>query len=145
MRTQPAVASRCIEVLSNDGREFCGRLDRHPYELFLLLEDVEHRTTKVNRPQSNGKGPGHHRPKSSSSRTVRAWRSARHCSGETPRMSASMAYISAIRRSPSAATGEWSRLSRPRGIYAWRVPLKIESPLIPLHPGPQRTVRQAYR
>ena len=26
---------------------------RHPYELYLQLEDIEHRTTKVNRPQSN--------------------------------------------------------------------------------------------
>ena len=39
-------------VLSDDGREFRGRPDRHPYELFLQLEDIEHRITKVNRPQS---------------------------------------------------------------------------------------------
>ena len=25
---------------------------RHPYDLFLQLEDIEHRTTKVKRPQS---------------------------------------------------------------------------------------------
>jgi transposase InsO family protein len=36
------------------GREFCGRPDRHPYELFLQLEDIAHKTTKVHRPQSNG-------------------------------------------------------------------------------------------
>lgn len=36
------------------GREFCGRPDRHPYELFLQLEGIEHRTTRVMRPQSNG-------------------------------------------------------------------------------------------
>ena len=41
-------------VLSDNGREFCGRPDRHPYELFLQLEEIEHRTTKVKRPQSNG-------------------------------------------------------------------------------------------
>ena len=41
-------------VLSDNGREFCGRPDRHPYELFLQLEGIEHRTTKVRRPQSNG-------------------------------------------------------------------------------------------
>ncbi len=28
--------------------------DHHPYELFLQLEGIEHRTTKVRRPQSNG-------------------------------------------------------------------------------------------
>ena len=41
-------------ILSDNGREYCGRPDRHPYELFLQLEDIEHRTTKVRRPQSNG-------------------------------------------------------------------------------------------
>jgi transposase InsO family protein len=41
-------------ILSDNGREFCGREDRHPYELFLQLEDIEHRNTKVRRPQSNG-------------------------------------------------------------------------------------------
>jgi len=41
-------------ILSDNGREFCGRPDKHPYELFLQLEDIEHRTTQVGRPQSNG-------------------------------------------------------------------------------------------
>jgi transposase InsO family protein/transposase-like protein len=41
-------------ILSDNGREFCGRPDRHPYKLFLQLEDIEHRTTRVRRPQSNG-------------------------------------------------------------------------------------------
>lgn len=41
-------------ILSDNGRDYCGRPDRHPYELFLQLEDIEHRTTKVRRPQSNG-------------------------------------------------------------------------------------------
>lgn len=41
-------------VLSDNGREFCGRPDRHPYELFLQLEEIEHRTTRVHRPRSNG-------------------------------------------------------------------------------------------
>jgi len=41
-------------ILSDNGREFCGRPDRHPYELFLQLEGIEHRKTKVRRPQSNG-------------------------------------------------------------------------------------------
>ncbi len=41
-------------VLSDNGREFCGRPDKHPYELFLQLEGIEHRTTKIRRPQSNG-------------------------------------------------------------------------------------------
>jgi transposase InsO family protein len=41
-------------ILSDNGREFCGRADNHPYELFLQLEGIEHRTTRVRRPQSNG-------------------------------------------------------------------------------------------
>jgi transposase InsO family protein len=41
-------------VLSDNGREFCGRMGRHPYELFLQLEGIEHRKTRVKRPQSNG-------------------------------------------------------------------------------------------
>jgi transposase InsO family protein len=40
-------------VLTDNGREFCGR-DSHPYDLCLALNDIEHRRTKVRRPQSNG-------------------------------------------------------------------------------------------
>lgn len=40
-------------LLTDNGREFCGR-DTHPYELYLELNDIEHRTTKVRRPQTNG-------------------------------------------------------------------------------------------
>jgi transposase InsO family protein len=46
--------ARVKTVLSDNGREFCGRQDNHPYELFLQMEGIEHRTTKVRRPQSNG-------------------------------------------------------------------------------------------
>ena len=45
---------RLETILSDNGREFCGRKDTHPYELFLQLEEIEHRTTRVRRPQSNG-------------------------------------------------------------------------------------------
>ena len=41
-------------VLSDNGREFRGRPDQHPYELFLQLEAIEHRTARVKRPQPNG-------------------------------------------------------------------------------------------
>jgi transposase InsO family protein len=43
-----------ITVLTDNGREYCGQPEHHPFELFLQLEDIEHRTTKVRRPQSNG-------------------------------------------------------------------------------------------
>ncbi len=52
--TFEAAGARIEVVLSDNGREFCGRPDRHPYELFLQLEEIEHRSTKVKRPQSNG-------------------------------------------------------------------------------------------
>lgn len=40
-------------VLTDNGREFCGT-ETHPYELFLSLSDIQHRRTKVRRPQTNG-------------------------------------------------------------------------------------------
>ena len=43
-----------VSILTDNGREYCGRPDHHPFELFLQLEDIEHRTTPVRRPQSNG-------------------------------------------------------------------------------------------
>jgi hypothetical protein len=36
------------------GREFCGIQERHPYELLLAMEDIEHRTTKIRSPRTNG-------------------------------------------------------------------------------------------
>ncbi|GIV81334.1 MAG: IS481 family transposase [Anaerolineae bacterium] len=40
-------------VLTDNGREFCGT-DSHPYEVYLALNDIEHRRTRVRRPQTNG-------------------------------------------------------------------------------------------
>jgi transposase InsO family protein len=40
-------------ILTDNGREFCGT-EAHPYELYLALNDVEHRRTKVRSPQTNG-------------------------------------------------------------------------------------------
>ncbi len=40
-------------VLTDNEREFCGT-EAHPYELYLRLNDIEHRTTQVRRPQTNG-------------------------------------------------------------------------------------------
>ncbi len=40
-------------ILSDNGREFCGRPDQHPYELFRQLEGIVHNRTRVARPQSN--------------------------------------------------------------------------------------------
>jgi transposase InsO family protein len=40
-------------ILTDNGREFCGK-DSHPYEIYLALNEIEHRHTKVRRPQTNG-------------------------------------------------------------------------------------------
>jgi transposase InsO family protein len=40
-------------VLTDNGRELCGT-ERHPYELYLALNDIEHRRTKVGTPRTNG-------------------------------------------------------------------------------------------
>ena len=40
-------------VLTDNGREFCGT-ERHPYELYLALNEIEHRTTRVGSPSTNG-------------------------------------------------------------------------------------------
>lgn len=40
-------------VLTDNGREFCGK-ESHPYEIYLNFNDIEHRTTKVRKPQTNG-------------------------------------------------------------------------------------------
>jgi transposase InsO family protein len=41
-------------VLTDNGREFCGKEEQHPYELLLALEGIEHRTTRVRSPRTNG-------------------------------------------------------------------------------------------
>ncbi len=40
-------------LLTDNGREFCGK-DTHPYEIYLTMNDIEHRRTKVRKPQTNG-------------------------------------------------------------------------------------------
>jgi transposase InsO family protein len=40
-------------ILTDNGREYCGT-EAHPYELYLELNDIEHRRTKARRPQTNG-------------------------------------------------------------------------------------------
>jgi len=40
-------------VPTDNGREFCGP-ESHPYELYLALNDIEHRRTQVRKPPTNG-------------------------------------------------------------------------------------------
>ncbi len=41
-------------VLTDNGTEYCGRALIHPYEIFLELNDIRHRRTKVATPRTNG-------------------------------------------------------------------------------------------
>lgn len=41
-------------VLTDRGTEYSGAPDRHEYELYLAVEDIEHTRTKTRRPQTNG-------------------------------------------------------------------------------------------
>jgi len=45
---------RVLRVLTDRGTEFCGNVERHEYELFLALNDIEHTKTKTKSPQTNG-------------------------------------------------------------------------------------------
>ena len=42
-----------LAILTDNGREFCGT-ERHPYELYLDLNGIEHRRTRVKTPKTNG-------------------------------------------------------------------------------------------
>ena len=41
-------------VLTDRGTEYCGQVDRHPYELYLAVGDIDHTRTKTKSPQTNG-------------------------------------------------------------------------------------------
>jgi transposase InsO family protein len=41
-------------VLTDRGTEYCGPVDRHPYELYLAVENIDHTRTKTKSPQTNG-------------------------------------------------------------------------------------------
>jgi len=43
-----------IRMLTDRGTEFCGRPERHDYQLFLAINDIEHTRTKAYSPQTNG-------------------------------------------------------------------------------------------
>ena len=43
-----------LRILTDRGTEFCGSPDKHPYELYLELNEIEHTKTKAKSPQTNG-------------------------------------------------------------------------------------------
>ncbi len=43
-----------LRVLTDRGTEYCGKAERHDYQLYLALNDIDHTKTKVKSPQTNG-------------------------------------------------------------------------------------------
>ena len=41
-------------ILTDRGTEYCGTHDRHEYELYLAVENIDHSRTKARSPQTNG-------------------------------------------------------------------------------------------
>ncbi|MGI9570955.1 MAG: integrase core domain-containing protein, partial [Desulfobulbia bacterium] len=40
--------------LTDRGTEYCGNRERHDYQLYLAINDIDHTKTKVKSPQTNG-------------------------------------------------------------------------------------------
>ena len=41
-------------ILTDRGTEYCGAPERHEYELYLAVENIDHTRTKARHPQTNG-------------------------------------------------------------------------------------------
>lgn len=49
-----AHALQMLRILTDRGTEYCGRADKHDYQLYLAINDIDHTKTKVKSPQTNG-------------------------------------------------------------------------------------------
>jgi transposase InsO family protein len=45
---------KLLRLLTDRGSEYCGNPERHEYELYLAVEDIDHSRTKTKSPQTNG-------------------------------------------------------------------------------------------
>ena len=43
-----------LRILTDRGTEYCGRVHKHDFQLFLAINDIDHTKTKVKSPQTNG-------------------------------------------------------------------------------------------
>ena len=43
-----------LRILTDRGSEYCGNVERHEYQLYLALSDIDHTRTKTKSPQTNG-------------------------------------------------------------------------------------------
>lgn len=50
-----------LRILTDRGTEYCGRADKHDFQLFLAINDIDHTKTKVRSPQTNGICEGFHK------------------------------------------------------------------------------------
>jgi Integrase core domain/Winged helix-turn helix len=52
---------KLLRILTDRGSEYCGNPERHEYELYLAVEDIDHSRTKTKSPQTNGICEGFHK------------------------------------------------------------------------------------
>lgn len=45
---------RLLRILTDRGTEYCGNRERHEYQLYLAIEDIDHSKTRARSPQTNG-------------------------------------------------------------------------------------------
>lgn len=45
---------RLLRILTDRGTEYSGKIESHPYQLYLDLENIDHTRTKTKSPQTNG-------------------------------------------------------------------------------------------
>ena len=43
-----------LRMLTDRGTEYCGKVERHDYQLYLAVNEIEHTRTKARSPQTNG-------------------------------------------------------------------------------------------
>jgi transposase InsO family protein len=43
-----------LRILTDRGTEYCGKIERHDYQLYLAVNDIDHTKTKARSPQTNG-------------------------------------------------------------------------------------------
>lgn len=43
-----------LGILTDCGTEYCGKAERHDFQLYLAINDIDHTKTKAKSPQTNG-------------------------------------------------------------------------------------------
>lgn len=45
---------KLLRIMTDRGTEYCGKVENHPFQLYLDLENIDHTRTKAKSPQTNG-------------------------------------------------------------------------------------------